>query len=72
VIASSASRLGPDFQTWLRDDPRTRDAILRDQGVDVTLTSYAQNDFLPEFLMGSGLWNLLAMALTKRNPVLLI
>lgn len=56
---TTASRLGPDFQTWLRDDPTVRDAILAGQDVDVSLTSYAANDFLLEFLMGSGLWNLL-------------
>ncbi|MCC6132700.1 MAG: transposase [Acidobacteria bacterium] len=58
-MTTSTSRLGPDFQTWLRDDPTTRDAILDGKDVDVTLTNYGQNDFLLEFLMGSGLWNLL-------------
>ena len=63
---TSGSGLGPEFQTWLRDDPTTRDAILRDQGVEVALTSYAQNDFLLEFLMGSGLWNLLVSVRPKK------
>lgn len=58
-MTTSTSRLGPDFQTWMRDDPTTREAILEGRDVDVSLTSYAQNDFLLEFLMGSGLWNLL-------------
>jgi DDE family transposase len=53
------SRLGPTFETWLRDDPQARAAILQRQDVDIALTSYAQNDFLLEFLMGSGLWEVL-------------
>jgi hypothetical protein len=52
-------RLGPDFKTWLRDDPRVRDAISEGRPVEATLTEYSSNDFLLEFLMGSGLWELL-------------
>lgn len=58
-MTTHASRLGPDFRAWLRDDPTIREAILDGRDVDVTLTNYAQNDFLLEFLMGSGLWNVL-------------
>jgi len=58
-MIQGASRLGPSFETWLRDDPQARAAILRGKDVEVALTSYAQNDFLLEFLMGSGLWEIL-------------
>jgi hypothetical protein len=54
------SRLGPDFDTWLRDDPKAKEAILKGEKVEVAITNYAQNDFLLEFLMGSGLWEILA------------
>lgn len=53
------SRLGPGFNTWLRDDPEVREAILKGKEVEVVATSYAQNDFILEFLMGSGLWEIL-------------
>lgn len=56
---TKGGRLGPDFQTWLRDDPRVREAILEGRPVEATLTEYTSNDFLLEFLMGSGLWELL-------------
>jgi hypothetical protein len=52
--------LGPRFNAWLRDDPKAHDAILKGEKVDVAITSYAQNDFLLEFLMGSGLWEIMA------------
>lgn len=60
MIKPGTSRLGPDFNTWLRDDPRAREALLKGEDVEVAITSYAQNDFLLEFLMGSGLWEILA------------
>lgn len=53
-------RLGPDFGTWLRDDPKAKEAILKGEDVEVAITNYAQNDFLLEFLMGSGLWEIMA------------
>lgn len=56
---TKGGRLGPDFQTWLRNDPRVREAILDGRPVEATLTEYSSNDFLLEFLMGSGLWELL-------------
>jgi len=56
---TTAGRLGPDYLTWLRDDPRVRDAIREGRPVEATLTEYSSNDFLLEFLMGSGLWELL-------------
>ena len=58
-MTSAASRLGPGFSTWLRDDPEAHRAILQGRDVDVEITAYAQNDFLLEFLMGSGLWEVL-------------
>jgi hypothetical protein len=58
-MTSPGSRLGPAFATWLRDDPEAHQAILRGGDVEVEITSYAQNDFLLEFLMGSGLWEVL-------------
>lgn len=56
---SSPGGLGPDFETWQRNDPQVREAILSRRDVEVTTTSYAENDFILEFLMGSGLWELL-------------
>jgi hypothetical protein len=56
---TTASRLGPGFDTWMRDDPEARRAILEGRAVEVDITSYAQNDFLLEFLMGSRLWETL-------------
>jgi hypothetical protein len=44
---------------WLRGDEEVRRAIREGKEVDVTLSNYGQNDFLLEFLMGSGLWELL-------------
>ena len=58
-MSPGPSRLGPGFSTWIRDDPETREAIVKGKEVEVELTSYAQNDFMLEFLMGSGLWEVL-------------
>ena len=58
-MSGNESRLGLGFQTWLRDDPGAREAILQGKAVEVAITSYAQNDFLLEFLMGSRLWEIL-------------
>jgi hypothetical protein len=59
MTETKGGRLGPDFKTWLRDDPRVREAILEGRPVEANLTEYSSNDFLLEFLMGSGLWELL-------------
>jgi hypothetical protein len=59
-MKSTSSRLGPDFNTWLRDDPKAHEAVLKGEKVEVAITSYAENDFILEFLMGSGLWEILA------------
>lgn len=59
-MKKTAPRLGPRFSTWLRDDPEAREAILKGKDVEVVGTSYAKNDFILEFLMGSGLWEILA------------
>lgn len=59
-MSSATSRLGPCFETWRRDDPKAHEAILKGEKVEVDITNYAQNDFLLEFLMGSGLWEILA------------
>ena len=60
ITEPKPSRLGPGFKTWLRDDPKAHEAILNGEKVEVAVTSYAANDFLLEFLMGSGLWEILA------------
>lgn len=52
----SARVLPRGLRTWLRDDPRVREAILAGEDVEVEASAYAANDFLVEFLMGSGLW----------------
>jgi hypothetical protein len=56
---TKGSRLGPDYRTWLRDDPHVREAIRDGRPVEATLSEYSTNDFLLEFLMGSGLWDLM-------------
>lgn len=53
------SRLGPGFRTWLRNDPAVRTALLAGDEVEVEASSYAENDFLLDFLMSSGLWEIL-------------
>lgn len=53
-MTAMASPVG--FRAWLRDDPRVRAAISAGEDVEVEASSYAENDFLIEFLMGSGLW----------------
>jgi hypothetical protein len=58
-MSEEPSSLGPGFTTWLRDDPEAREAILKGKEVEVVATAYAQNDFILEFLMGSGLWEIL-------------
>jgi hypothetical protein len=40
----------------MRDDPEAHRAIREGKDVEVVATAYGQNDFLLEFLMGSGLW----------------
>lgn len=52
----SAAARPAGFRTWMRDDPRVREAILAGEDVEVEASAYAANDFLLEFLMGSGLW----------------
>jgi hypothetical protein len=58
-MSEKPTRFGPGFNTWLRDDPEAREAILKGKEVEVVATAYAQNDFILEFLMGSGLWEIL-------------
>lgn len=48
------------FRLWLRDEASARDAFLRGEPVDVGLTAYGQQDFVVEFLMGSGLWDVMS------------
>lgn len=54
-----ARRQGPDLGAWLHEDEQVRSAIREGRDVEVTLSSYGQNDFLLEFLMSSGLWEIL-------------
>ena len=49
----------PDFRTWVRDDAACEQALLRGDPVEVDLTGYGANDYLLEFLVGSGLWGTL-------------
>ncbi len=65
MTEAKRNHLGPDFQSWLRDDPRVRDAIREGRPVEATLTEYSANDFLLEFLMGSGLWEILVSVKPK-------
>lgn len=53
------SALGSGFDAWLRNDPKAVEAIREGKEVEVEATAYAQNDFILEFLMGSGLWDIL-------------
>jgi len=46
----------PEFRTWVRDDAACEQALLRGDPVEVDLTGYGANDYLLEFLVGSGLW----------------
>lgn len=48
------------FRLWLRDEASARDAFLRGERLDVGLTAYGQQDFVVEFLMGSGLWEVMS------------
>src|SRR5262245_16164775 len=57
--ARKARTRGPRLGAWLRGDEETRRAICEGREVDVTLSNYGQNDFLLEFLMSSGLWEVL-------------
>lgn len=57
--AASRKRRGRppnSYRAWVREDARCEEALLRGDPVEVALTAYGQNDFLLEFLMGSGLW----------------
>jgi hypothetical protein len=58
-MTGDRSSLGPGFDAWLRNDPKALEAIRGGKEVEVEATAYAQNDFILEFLMGSGLWDLL-------------
>ena len=57
--AKNARSRNPRLGAWLRGDEEVRRAIREGREVDVTLSSYGQNDFLLEFLMSSGLWEVL-------------
>lgn len=48
------------FHLWVRDEASARAAFLRGERVDVGLTAYGQQDFVVEFLMGSGLWEVMS------------
>jgi DNA-binding transcriptional ArsR family regulator len=50
----------------MRDDPAVRRAIEQGQDVEVEASAYAQDDFLLEFLMSSGLWELLVSSRPRR------
>jgi hypothetical protein len=51
----------PDrFHLWVRDDAAARAAFLGGERVDVGLTAYGEQDFAVEFLMGSGLWDVMS------------
>jgi hypothetical protein len=47
------------YALWTRDDAGCREAIRSGKPVEVELSGYGGNDFLVEFLIGSGLWTIL-------------
>ena len=47
------------YKVWYRDDVGCAEAIRSGAPVEVGLSAYGANDFVLEFLMGSGLWSLL-------------
>lgn len=49
----------PSHQIWFHRQEECLEALRRGEPVEVLPTSYAGNDFVFEFLMGSGLWQVL-------------
>jgi len=47
------------YEVWYRDDAGCIKAIRSGDAVEVALSAYGANDFILEFLMGSGLWSVL-------------
>lgn len=47
------------YDVWYRDDAGCTEALRSGDAVDVALSAYGANDFVLEFLMGSGLWSVL-------------
>jgi len=47
------------YALWLRDDAGCAQAIRTGEPVEVELSAYGANDFVLDFLIGSGLWSVL-------------
>jgi hypothetical protein len=47
------------YALWTRDDAGCAEAVRSGKPVEVELSAYGGNDFLVEFLIGSGLWTVL-------------
>jgi hypothetical protein len=47
------------YALWTRDDTGCAEAIRSGKPVEVELSAYGENDFVLEFLLGSGLWTIL-------------
>ena len=48
------------YRVWYRDDEGCAGAVRRGEGVAVELSAYGANDFVLDFLVGSGLWSVMA------------
>lgn len=48
------------YTIWTRDDRECREALLAGEAVETELSAYGENDFVVEFLMGSGFWSVLS------------
>ena len=55
------------YEVWFRDNEGCGEAIRSGSAVHVELSAYGANDFMLDFLVGSGLWS----ALTEMKPDLL-
>jgi hypothetical protein len=48
------------YRVWYRDDESCARAVRAGEGVAVELSAYGANDFVLDFLVGSGLWSVMA------------
>ena len=60
-------KAGRPYEVWFRDDEGCAQAIRSEAPVEVALSAYGGNDFILDFLVGSGLWSVL----TQMKPDLL-
>jgi hypothetical protein len=47
------------WRLWIRSEDAVRDAFKRGEECEMTPTGYAENDFILEFLISSGLWSII-------------